>query len=109
MFLEDKKRRYEVAGRLRGKVTKEEANYRPHDSAETTDTCFECKHYMSREDAAGCKKVAGIVYAEDTCDLWASRGKEEPKEASKEVSKDEIKEEVSKQASIQINIKIARS
>ena len=74
MYLEDKKRRYYVAGRLRGKESKEEAKYRSHSDAESQDTCFECANYeQPGEERSACRVVAGIVSAEDTCDLWMAR------------------------------------
>jgi hypothetical protein len=77
VYAPDKQRRSYVADRLGGKVTKEESNYRPHDSADTKDTCFECTHYLDvGEESSSCRRVAGIVYAEDTCDMWAARAEE---------------------------------
>ena len=73
-YTPDKERKSLVADRLGGKVTKEEANYRPHDNADRKDTCAECDSYLTPGEAqSSCRKVAGLVEAEDTCDLWAAR------------------------------------
>jgi hypothetical protein len=81
-YAPDKQRKAYVVDRLGGKITKEEANYRPHDNANTKDTCFECDHYLNTgEQNSACRRVAGVVNAEDTCDLWVARiseGTEQP-------------------------------
>jgi len=77
IYAPDKRRRAYVVDRLTGKVSKEEANYRPHDNAETKDTCAECEHYLiPGQENSSCRRVAGIVRAEDTCDLFAARAVE---------------------------------
>lgn len=74
IFAADKERRAAVAGRLSGKKTKEEANYRPHDNADSKDSCFDCQSYLDvGKPQSACSKVAGIMSAEDTCDLWSER------------------------------------
>lgn len=67
-------RKKEVADRLNGKKSKEEANYRPQRNAESVKSCFDCSYYTNEgEPQSACTKVAGIVEAEDICDLWEAR------------------------------------
>lgn len=78
IYQPDKNRRAYIVDRLRGKITKEEANYRPHDDADSVDTCFECEHYLDPgSEHSACRRVAGVIEAEDTCDLWAARAGED--------------------------------
>lgn len=66
-----------VIDRLSGKTSKEDANYRDADERQTKETCFECEHYLSPGEAeAACRRVAGIVYAQDVCDLFVARAEE---------------------------------
>jgi hypothetical protein len=68
------RRKADVVGRLEGKLSKEEANYRPQDNTESKKTCFDCVYYENEGEAISmCKRVAGMVEANDLCDLWAAR------------------------------------
>lgn len=70
------KERSEISARLEGKKSKEEVAYRAKNPG-SKESCEECKHYLNPgEDSSNCKIVAGLVYAEDTCDLFDSRVKE---------------------------------
>lgn len=67
-------RRLVVADRLQGKVGKEEANYRASDEEKSKESCFECVHFLSPgNEISACRRVAGVVYATDICDLYATR------------------------------------
>lgn len=69
-------RRAEVVGRLQGKVSKQDANYRVGDKG-SKQLCGECVHYLSpSQSTSSCRRVAGPVAAEDTCDLFAARAVE---------------------------------
>ena len=60
----------ETTDMLGGKVSKKEANYRPVDEG-GDGSCEICMSYeFPGNDSSTCVKVAGTVYAEDTCDLW---------------------------------------
>lgn len=67
-------RRFEVSDRLTGKVGKEDANYRTAKELESKESCFECVHYLQPgDDVSACRRIAGVVYASDVCDLFAPR------------------------------------
>lgn len=71
-------RRHEVNDRLAGKIGKEEANYRPSKERESKESCIECVHYLNpSSDVSSCRRVAGVVYGPDLCDLFAARQHEE--------------------------------
>lgn len=72
------KRRDEISDRLStDKQSKEEVSYRGT-TPEDVDKCIECEYYEKPgEDSSSCKKVAGLVYADDTCDLFEKRSKED--------------------------------
>lgn len=73
-WIEGPKRRAEVADRLKGKLSKEEANYRPQQNVEDKSSCRECEHYLDPEESSSlCRRVAGSVEADDICDLWVAR------------------------------------
>lgn len=71
-------RRFEVKDRLTGKVGKEQANYRPSKETELKESCIECIHYLNPgSDVSSCRRVAGVVYGPDLCDLFAARQQED--------------------------------
>ena len=69
-------RRAVVSGRLAGKSTKEETNYRPSmDEAKTGKSCASCTYYNKTGSFhSDCSKVAGIVDARDICDVYEGPG-----------------------------------
>lgn len=77
--IEGPARRQLVVDRLAGKLTKEEANYRDLESQNPMkkEMCFECEHYLQPGDEySACRRVAGPVKAEATCDLFVARSYE---------------------------------
>jgi len=68
-------RRAVVAGVLAGKISKEQAKYRQAmDEAENKKSCSECQNYeVAGQMNSSCVRVAGIVQADDICDLWVQR------------------------------------
>ena len=79
----NKQVRDEVKDRLGNKVTKESVNYRPK-TQESIESCAECGHYLSPgSDNSSCRRIAGIVYAEDICDMFIVRKEESKEESSK--------------------------
>lgn len=78
-------RRGEVVDRLTGKVGKEDANYRASDQVNSKESCFECEHYLSPgQESSSCRRIAGVVHAEDVCDLFAARPTEFTEQEEKE-------------------------
>lgn len=76
-WMEAPQRKREVSDRLNGKKSKEEVNYRPQRNLEVEESCFECRYYVSTgKSESACEKVAGIVRAEDVCDLFEARAEE---------------------------------
>jgi hypothetical protein len=72
-------RRQLVVDRLAGKLTKEDANYRDLESnaPRSKEVCFECEHYLSPgSSTSACRRVAGLVEAGATCDIFVARAKE---------------------------------
>lgn len=66
-------RRSEVVDRLSGKVSKEDAGYRPTSKGDK-GSCGECEHYLlPGNPTSNCRRVAGSVYADDTCDYFTAR------------------------------------
>lgn len=66
-------RRKEVSERMGGKSSKQDVYYRPSPRGSTL-LCSECEHYLvPNNPSSGCRKVAGIVYGDDTCDLYTAR------------------------------------
>jgi len=64
----------EVISRLGGKVTKDEATYRPQSNTDSKECCMECEHYAEHgQPTSECRRVAGPVSAEGLCDLWVER------------------------------------
>lgn len=70
-------RRAVVAGKIAGKVSKDGANYRQAmDEAKTGESCAECKNFLKKGSIhSDCSKVAGIIEANDYCDLFEARGR----------------------------------
>lgn len=67
-------RRAVVVDRLSGKLSKEDANYRPAKELESKESCAECEHYLIPGSASSsCRRVAGIVSGEGLCDLFVVR------------------------------------
>lgn len=65
----------EIKDRLLGKVGRNTVNYRP--ASDSLKSCAECRHYkFPGNPTSGCDKVAGLVYAEDTCDEFAAQGQQ---------------------------------
>jgi hypothetical protein len=55
-----------------GKKDKSSVNYRPADSDQR---CKTCRYSYGPTGQRRCKRVAGIIQPDDTCDLWeAKRG-----------------------------------
>jgi hypothetical protein len=76
---EGPERRQLIVDRLAGKITKEEANYRDTESQnpKTKEICFECEHYLQPgSSTSACRRIAGPVKAEATCDLFVARSYE---------------------------------
>lgn len=70
---EGEQRRLEVLERLGGKITKSEAELRPA-GRNTKINCAECVHFLlPGNPTSSCRRVAGVVYAETVCDLFAPR------------------------------------
>lgn len=66
-------RRGTVIDRLSGKTSKQDVGYRPAKEGEK-ESCAECIYFTQPgQDTSSCVRVAGVVYAEDTCDIFASR------------------------------------
>lgn len=66
-------RRGVVIDRLSGKSSKQDVGYRPAREGEK-ESCAECIYFTQPgSDTASCVRVAGVTYAEDVCDLFASR------------------------------------
>lgn len=72
---EGEQRRSTVAGVLAGKLSKDEAKYRQSmNEAENKMSCSECQHYeVPGQLHSTCVRVAGIIEANDICDLWVQR------------------------------------
>lgn len=75
---EGERRRLYLVDRLAGKVSKEDANYRPAENEGTTkESCAECEHYLQPgHETSSCRRTAGIVEAKDICDLFVPRENE---------------------------------
>lgn len=64
-------RKSTVLDRLRGKFSKEEANYR---AGKDKIVCFECRYYLNPgQESSNCSKVAGLIEAQDVCDYFEVR------------------------------------
>lgn len=69
-------RRSEVVDRLGGKLSKQDTNYRPG-VRDDKASCAECEHYLlPGNPTSNCRKVAGVVYSVDMCDVWVARAAE---------------------------------
>lgn len=67
------RRKREVVDRLSGKTSKQQVNYRPA-SSDVKSSCSECEHYQfPGQDTSNCRRVAGVVEAEDICDIFVAR------------------------------------
>lgn len=76
-WLEASRRKREVVDRFHGKRSRDEVNYRPQRDSESVKSCFDCQYYTDEgEPQSACEKVAGMVEAEDICDLWEARTSE---------------------------------
>lgn len=65
-----------VVDRLSGKISKQDAGYRPS-SSDNKISCSECDHYGTPGDSSStCNRVAGLVYGEDQCDYFVARAAE---------------------------------
>ncbi len=61
--------------RLMGKLSKDEANYRPAVELRSKESCAECANYEAPGESSGtCVKVAGAIEARDKCDIFMSKG-----------------------------------
>ncbi len=66
-------RRKFIAERLAGKISKEDANYR-NSQSNSKEMCGECDYYQfPGQPTSNCKRVAGVVEAEDVCDYFYPR------------------------------------
>lgn len=73
---EGEERRSVVVDRLSGKSSKQDVGYRPSSSS-TKASCSECEHYGTPGDSSStCRRVAGVVYGVDKCDLFVARAAE---------------------------------
>lgn len=72
----DGERRGYIIDRLSGKVSKEDANYRPAEH-DTKESCAECHYYTAPgEPQASCRRVAGSIQGDLLCDYFEARKEE---------------------------------
>ena len=55
-------------------LSKTEANYR--EAEKPTVSCRECKFMFPRLSIGGCRYVRGVIHADDVCDEFEPRAKE---------------------------------